>query len=120
MSGWWRRDPFYLRYMLRESSALLLAIYTVILLVGLFRLTQGPAAYSAWFAALTHPLAILFHWLALLTVGYHAYTWWKVMPKTMPMLQVGGKRVPETALSAVGWGATVVVSVLVYALVRWS
>jgi len=118
MDGWWRRNPFFTRYMVREASAVFLAIYAVILLAGVFRLSQGAAAYEAWLAALTSPLAIVFHGVALLTVCYHAYTWWKVMPKTLPMLHVGGRRIPEIALSAVGWAATLGVSVVVYALVR--
>jgi fumarate reductase subunit C len=118
MAGWWRRNPFFTRYMVRESSAVFLAIYAVILLVGVFRLSQGAGAYNAWLAALTFPLAIIFHVIALITVAYHAYTWWKVMPKTMPMLRVGGKRIPEIVLSAGGWAATVAVSLVVYALVR--
>ena len=84
----------------------------------MFRLSQGEGAYDAWFAALKNPLAIVFHLVALLTVAYHAYTWWKVMPKTMPMLRVAGKRIPEIVLSAGGWAATVVVSLVVYALAR--
>lgn len=118
MGGWWRRNPFFLRYMVRESSAVFLAVYAVILLVGVFRLSQGEGAYNAWLAALTNPLAIVFHLVALLTVAYHAYTWWKVMPKTMPTLRVAGKPISEIALSAGGWTATVVVSLVVYALVR--
>ena len=118
MDGWWRRNPFFMRYMVREASAVFLAIYSVILLAGVFRLSQGEAAYEAWLAALTNPLAIAFHGIALLMVAYHAYTWWKVMPKTMPMLHVGGLRIPEIALSAVGWAATLAVSVVVYVLVR--
>ncbi len=120
MDGWWRRNPFFLRYMVRESSAVLLAIYAVILLTGVFRLSQGEAAYAAWFAALTCPFSILFHWVALLTVCYHAYTWWKVMPKTMPMLVIGGRRISEVALSGIGWAATLAMSVAVYALARWA
>ncbi len=118
MDGWWRKNPFFMRYMAREASAVFLAIYAVILLAGVLRLSQGAAAYEAWLAALTHPLAIVFHGIALLAVAYHAYTWWKVMPKTMPMLHVGGRRVPEITLSAVGWAATLAASLLVYALVR--
>ncbi|MBI2317635.1 MAG: fumarate reductase subunit C, partial [Betaproteobacteria bacterium] len=52
MDGWWRRNPVFLRYMAREASAVFLAIYAVILLVGVFRLSQGAAAYDAWLAAL--------------------------------------------------------------------
>ena len=118
MDGWWRRNPFFTRYMVREASAVFLAIYAVILLTGVFRLSQGAAAYEAWLAALTNPLAIVFHWVALLMVAYHAYTWWKVMPKTMPMLHVGGRRVAEVTLSTVGWAATLAASLVVYALVR--
>lgn len=118
MDGWWRRDPFFMRYMAREASAVFLAIYAVILLTGLYRLSQGAAAYQAWLAALAQPLVIVFHGVALLAVAYHAYTWWKVMPKTMPMLHAGGRRIPDVTLSAVGWAATLAVSLLVYALVR--
>ena len=119
MDGWWRKNPYFMRYMVREASAVFLAVYAVILLVGVFRLSQGEAAYGAWLAALTSPLAIVFHWVALLAVCYHSYTWWKVMPKTLPMLHVGGRRIPEIALSAAGWVATLGVSVVVYALARW-
>jgi len=118
MDGWWRRNPFFMRYMVREASAVFLAIYAVILLAGVYRLSQGAAAYEAWLAALRNPLAIVFHGIALLAVAYHAYTWWKVMPKTMPMLHVGGRRIPEITLSAVGGAAWLAASLIVYALVR--
>lgn len=119
MGGWWRKNPYYVRYMIREASSLFLAIYTVILLVGLYRLTQGQAAWDAWRAALTSPGSILFHWLALLTVSYHAYTWWKVAPKTAPDLRVAGQAVPERVIAAGGWLAMVGTSILVYVIVRW-
>ena len=41
-------------------------------------------------------------------VLYHAYTWWKVLPKTLPLIHVGGKPVPGLLLSAAGWTATLV------------
>ena len=119
MAGWWRRNPYFVRYMIREGSSVFLAIYAVILLVGLFRLAQGPAAWDAWRAALASPVSLVFHWLALLTVGYHAYTWWKVAPKTAPDLRWGNRPLPELVITAGGWAATIGASVLVYVLVRW-
>jgi fumarate reductase subunit C len=118
MQGWWRRNPYFTRYMIREGSCVFLAIYTVILLVGLYRLTQGEAAWDAWRDALTSTPSILFHWLALLTVSYHAYTWWKVAPKTAPDLRFGGRPLPEPLITAGGIAATLVTSVLVYLIVR--
>ena len=119
MQGWWRRNPYFVRYMIREGSCVFLAIYSIILLVGLYRLTQGEAAWNAWREALTSPPSILFHWLALLTVSYHAYTWWKVAPKTAPDLRLGGRPLPEGIITAGGLLATLAASVLVYVIVRW-
>jgi fumarate reductase subunit C len=119
MGGWWRRNPYFVRYMIREASSVFLAIYSVILLVGLWRLTQGAAAWEAWLGALTNPISILFHWLAFLTVGYHAYTWWKVAPKTAPDLRIGGRPLPECAITAGGLLGTIGASILIYVIVRW-
>ena len=119
MEGWWRKNPFFVRYMIRESSSVFLAIYAIILLVGLLRLTQGEAAYDAWRAALMSPFSVLFHWLALLTVGYHAYTWWKVAPKTAPDIRIAGHAIPEMLITGSGMLATLGASILVYIIVRW-
>jgi fumarate reductase subunit C len=119
MAGWWRRNPYFKRYMVREASSVFLAIYALILLVGLACLLHGEDAYKAWRAAHANPISILFHLLALLTVGYHAYTWWKVAPKTAPDLRVGGKPVPDKLIATGGWLATIGASIVVYAIVRW-
>jgi len=119
MQGWWRKNPFFVRYMIREGSSVFLAIYALILLVGLLRLSQGEAAWNGWLAALTHPASILFHWLALLTVGYHAYTWWMVAPKTAPNIRFAGREIPEMLITGSGMLATLGASVVVYVIVRW-
>jgi len=119
MQGWWRKNPFFVRYMIREGSSVFLAIYALILLVGLLRLSQGEAAWNGWLAALTHPVSILFHWLALLTVGYHAYTWWMVAPKTAPNIRFAGREIPEMLITGGGMLATLGASVVVYVIVRW-
>ena len=119
MQGWWRKNPYFVRYMVREGSSVFLAIYAIVLLVGLLRLSQGEAAWEAWRAAQTSLPSLVFHWLALLTVGYHAYTWWKVSPKTAPDLRIAGKAIPDIAISAGGWLGTIGVSILVYVIVRW-
>jgi fumarate reductase subunit C len=119
MQGWWRRNPYFVRYMIRESSSVFLAIYAVILLMGLLRLKQGAAAWDGWIATLSSPGSVIFHWLALLTVGYHAYTWWKVAPKTAPDIRIGGRPLPELVITGGGWLATIGTSILVYVIVRW-
>jgi len=119
MAGWWRRNPYYLRYMLMETTSIAVAIYAVILLAGLWRLGQGPAAFEAWIGALRHPVSILLHCVLLLALSYHAYSWWKVLPKTLPLIHAGDKLVPGVVFSILGWAATLVISALVLAATGW-
>ena len=117
MDKWWRRDPFFVRYMMRELTAPFVAIYAVILLVGLMRLAEGEAAFNAWLAALRSPVSILLHWVLFIAITYHAMTLWKVMPKTMPRLSLGGRTLPESTVTVFGWIATIAVSVAVYLVI---
>jgi len=110
MNGWWRRNPFYLQYTLREWSSFFLTAYALVLLFGLARLAQGEAQYEAWRASLSSPGALAFHAAAALIVLYHAWTWFKVMHKTLPFLHIAGRRVPDGAILAAGVAASVVLS----------
>ena len=117
MDKWWRRDPFFVRYMMRELTAPFVAIYAVILLVGLVRLAEGEAAYNAWLAALRSPASILFHWVLFVALAYHSITLWQVMPKTMPRLTIAGRALPESTVTVFGWIATLAVSIAIYLVV---
>jgi fumarate reductase subunit C len=120
VSGWWRRNAFYSWYMVREASSVIVTAYALVLLTGLWRLTQGEPAYDAWLASLTSPLAIVFHLLALWLFIVHTLSWFKIMPKTMPFLRIGGKRVADGTIINAGRIAAVVCTVVVYALFRWG
>ena len=98
---WWTRNPFYRWYMFRELSCVFITLYAFILLVGLYRLAQGPEAFLAWQAALAHPASLVFHLVALVLVLYHSWTWFKIMPKTMPRLPVADRAVVAGGLMAV-------------------
>ena len=65
MRGWWRRDPFFIRYMVREATALGVAAYAIVLTVGVVRLAQGDAAWNAWVAVLQTPGTMLLHGVLL-------------------------------------------------------
>jgi len=110
MAGWWRRNPYYLWYMLREASCLFVTAYALVLLAGLFRLAQGKQAYEAWLQALASPLSLAFHAVALVLVLYHAWTWFRVMPRTMPFLRIGGRRVPDGFIVASAFASSIVLS----------
>ncbi|MCM2251757.1 MAG: fumarate reductase subunit C, partial [Ramlibacter sp.] len=90
MQGWWRRDPFFMAYMLREATALGVLVYSIVLCVGVVRLSQGEAAWNGFLAALKSPGSILLHLVLLLCFAVHARSWFEIMPKTMPMMHLGG------------------------------
>jgi len=87
MSRWWMRDPFFIRYMAREATALFVAAYAIVLLVALVRLSQGEAAWNGFQQALKSPVSLMFHAAVLATFVYHTWSWFRIMPKTMPTMR---------------------------------
>ena len=113
MRGWWKRDPYYIRYLAMEATSILIALYALILLVGLLRLSQGEAAYNDWHEALHSPLSVVLHLLLLLVFGYHSYSWFKIMPKTLPAIYWRGAKLPQPVITQIGVAAAVVLNLLV-------
>lgn len=117
MAGWWRRDPWFVEYMLHEATALAVAAYALILLIGLFRLAQGEVAWMQWLAFLGSPLSLALHGVLLLAFAYHAWTWFRIMPRTLPPIRFRGARVAATSITRIGLAAALVASALLYVMV---
>jgi fumarate reductase subunit C len=106
-SEWIFRHPRYVRYMLREFSCLFIGGWTLLLVWGLKRLSEGPAAWAAFLDALRSPASIALHVLALGFAAYHSVTWFNLTPKALP-LQLGEEFAPERVISGahfVAWAA---------------
>ena len=119
MRGWWLRDPAFMQYMLRETTAVGVLAYTIVMTFGVLRLAQGETAWNSWLAALRSPWAVMLHGLLLAAMVIHARSWFAIMPKTMPMLFVGGRRVSAATITHTGWAATVSTTIAVLALAFW-
>lgn len=118
MAGWWRKNPFFVRYMLREATALVVAAYAVVLLVGLVCLANSEASFNGWLQALRSPLSIVLHLVGLVAMIYHSWTWFEIMPKTMPPIYAGGKRVAGALITWGGVSAAVAVTLALFFIVR--
>jgi fumarate reductase subunit C len=116
MNGWWRRDRFFVRYMIREATALIVAAYALVLLAGVACLAQGEAAWNGWLAQMRSPVSIVLHVLMLAVMLYHTYSWFEIMPKTMPPMFVGGKRVTAATITMSGLAAAVAAAVATFAI----
>jgi fumarate reductase subunit C len=118
MDGWWKKNPYFVEYMIHESTALFVAAYCLVLLVGVIRLGQGEAAWNGWLEAMKSPLSVLCHLVLLAGAVYHTYSWFKILPITMPPVIVGGKKMAPEALTgtalAVAAGAGLALLALVW------
>ena len=121
---WWLKNSFYKAYMLREVSCVFITIYTLVLLVGLVRLYQGPEAYQGWLDSLQQPWAIGFSVLMLLSTLYHSISWFKLAPQAMP-LQIAGWQVNGPLVVVLHYVAFFIILAIALALVmceerRWK
>ncbi len=111
MDGWWRRDPFFLRYMAREFTSIFVVAYALILLAGLIRLSQGEGAFGDWLDGLASPASVAFHVVLFAVFAYHTWSWFRIMPKTMPPVLVAGHRLSARAITGIGVCAAIGVSI---------
>lgn len=118
MDGWWRRDPFFVRYMAREATSIFVVAYAMILLAGVIRLSQGEAAFGEWLDGVASPWSVAFHAFLFVVFAYHTWSWFRIMPKTMPPIAIGGRRVAGSTITAIGIAAAIAASLAFYLLVR--
>jgi fumarate reductase subunit C len=117
MDGWWRRNPFFIVYMIREGTAVLVVAYPVVLLLGMVRLAQGEAAYNGWLNALQSPWSLAFHLVLLVSFIYHTWSWFSIMPKTMPMILIRGKKLQPEVITGVGLAVSAVFCAALFLIV---
>lgn len=96
---WYFKRPRYMRYMAREVTCIFIGAYTLMLLVGLLRLSQGQAQYEDFLMALRQPASVVFHIVALVFSLYHTFTWFNVAPKALP-IQVGEEIWPDSVVAS--------------------
>jgi fumarate reductase subunit C len=120
MQGWWKGNAFFVRYMLREATAVAVWVYALILTVGVLRLGQGEAAWNGWLEAMKSPLSLVLHLVLLLSMLVHTYSWFEIMPKTMAPMVINGERVSAARIQRTGWSVAAVAFVFVMVLAVWS
>jgi fumarate reductase subunit C len=118
MDGWWKKNPFFVKYVLHESTALFVLAYALILLVGIVRLGQGEEAWSAWLECVKSPVSITVHLVLLVSVAYHAITWFQLMPVTLPTIRLGGRDIKAGEIVRVGIMVSVASSIVLFASIR--
>lgn len=117
-TSWWAHSP-YLAYTLREATGVAVAGYAVVLLAGLISLAGGEGAFDAWLDFLKSPWSLALHLLFLIGMVAHVWTWFQIMPKTMPRLVIGGQLVPQKWITAAGLAVAIAAFIIVLLIAEW-
>jgi fumarate reductase subunit C len=112
---WWLSTRNYFLFMLREVSALFVASFVVSYLVGLYRLSQGEAQYTAYLESLQTPFACISFVLILAFALYHTVTWFSLTPIVM-VVRVGSRVIPARLVLLTNYLAWLVLSGLLFYL----
>jgi fumarate reductase subunit C len=115
-ASWWQKHSFYRMYMLREATVLPLILFTLYLTFGLGALVKGPEAWQGWLDFMANPIIIAIDILALLASLFHAYTFFGMMPKVMP-IRLKGKVVDTKIIILSQWAAVAAISLIVLIIV---
>jgi fumarate reductase subunit C len=112
---WWLTNRHYFFYVVRELTALFIALFLLLYLYGILQLERGPEAYAAFLRLLRSPGVVFFNVVALLLAVYHTVTWFSLTPRLQKLLGAG-RGAPDGAVlsgSLVAW-------LLLSALIGWG
>jgi fumarate reductase subunit C len=111
---WWLRRRGYVLYMIRELSALPVALWWVLFLVEVARLRQGPAGYhplEGWFVVVSV--------ICLVAALWHSYTFLTLAGLIM-RIPIGDRTVPARTIVGAAFSGFVVVTAVVAGLLIWG
>ena len=96
---WWNRSMPYRIFLLRELSAVFLAIYMVLLLVLVQQVRDGEGSFEDYLEVLQNPILWIFHVVALAFALLHTVTWFRAVPKAT-VVKLRGQRLPDMQVLA--------------------
>lgn len=99
---WWLKNPAFRAYMLRELTSLPLLFFLLCLTFGIYSLGQGEEQWLHWQQTMRNPLVIAVNLLALAASLFHAWTFFQLFPRVMP-IRLGRTTVPASAIVAGQW-----------------
>jgi fumarate reductase subunit C len=113
---WWLRKRSYFWFAVREVSSLFTAWFVVFLLLLLYAVGSGQAAYLDFLAWARTPWVVGANVAALVFLCVHTATWFLLTPHAM-VVRVGGRRLPAPGVVAGLYAVLAVASLFVLWLV---
>jgi succinate dehydrogenase subunit C len=140
---WWLKKRSYFMFVLRELSSIFVAWFAVFLMIMVFAIGRGEAAYQNFMNWAASPVVIVINIVALAFAILHTVTWFVLTPQAMVVrsprggrqvtvmkeVRVAGRYVPAATVVRVGnrvpaglvvasqWAGLIVVSAFITWLV---
>ena len=113
---WWIKRKPYILFMIRELTSVFVAGYCIFLLVLIFKLGEGPPAYTNFISTLQSPTSIALHIISLIFVLYHTITWFNLTPKIL-VLYRGENRVSQRLVAGIFYVGWIIISIIIIKLI---
>ena len=116
--SWWMSSPSYIKYMIREATAVLNLIVSMELLAFCLIAAFDPDNAERTISALIQtPAIIILNIIALLAAMYHTVTWFNLMPKAVRIFQPyppqGTRLIPAGFFVIILWCITLLASAII-------
>ena len=102
--GWYKKNSFYIWYMLREATSLTTVITALNLFYGIACLAGSQEAWMGWIAWQKNPIMFLLNLAGIVGALLNSKTWFEAMPKAI-RIQRGEKFLPDNLIIKGGWAA---------------
>jgi len=113
---WWTKKRTYFVFVMRELSSIFIAWFVVYLLLFVYAVGQGEAAYQRFLDWAAAPWVTALNVVTLVFLLLHTVTWFALTPQAMAV-RVAGQKVPAFHIIAGQYTGLVVVSGFVLWLV---
>jgi fumarate reductase subunit C len=113
---WWTRKRTYFVFVMRELSSIFVAWFVVYLMLFVYAVGRGEAAYRSFLDWASSPWVTLLNVVALVFLLLHTVTWFNLTPQAMAV-RVAGRRVPAWQIVVQQYVGLAVVSGFVFWLV---
>jgi fumarate reductase subunit C len=109
----------YTKFITRELTSLAVGYAAVLVVVQLWVMSRGPAAYERFLTILASPAVVAFHILVFLLILFHTVTWLNLAPQAL-VVRLGGRRVPDRVVLAGHYVAWLVATAVVAGYLLWG
>jgi fumarate reductase subunit C len=108
---WWLGKRNYIIFILRELSAVFVALVAIGTVIQVQALSDGQTAYAGYQAMLDSPALIILSVVALLFALLHTITWFLLAGRVL-VIPVGEKTVPKRMIVAGHFLMWIVISIV--------